>query len=149
MLIEPFQGPICCGLALPHSAPSCSLPAPSRSFGAPLHSLAAPSKAALLPFLDGNGNYKSYVRGIYNIYIYIKTPPPSPSKNPSGLVAMGPIWTMDPGLLGCFFAISFPRYHAETIETRASTIPFSTCRVRASILHTATSTPPLFHPLLS
>ena len=57
--------------AAPLHCPWCSpkLPhAPSRSHG-------APSKAALLPSLTRNGNLQSYVRGVYNVYIYIYTSP--------------------------------------------------------------------------
>lgn len=42
---------------LPRCSPQCSLD--------------TPSKAALLPFLDRNGNPQSYVRGGYDKYIYI------------------------------------------------------------------------------
>ncbi len=58
--MEPFQAPTCCALALPHSAPPCSL--------------GAPSKAALLPFPNQNGNPRSSVRGVYNVYIYTRKP---------------------------------------------------------------------------
>lgn len=49
---------------LPPGAPLCSP-------GALPCSLATPSKAALPLFLIRNGNHKSQVRGIHNIYIYI------------------------------------------------------------------------------
>ena len=56
---------------------SCSRVAPSCSPLLPRCSLGAPFKAAMLPFLIESGNRRTQVRGIYNIYIYIKQIDPS------------------------------------------------------------------------
>jgi len=52
MSMEPFQAPTCCAPALPPYAPSRS---PSLPLAPPC-SLSAPSEAAMLPFLNENGN---------------------------------------------------------------------------------------------